>query len=242
MMVPGRAAPFPQAGLATPHYLASAAGQATLARGGNAVDALVAANLALGVVAPYYCGYGGDVFAIVWDGDLHGYLGSGRSPADATIGQVRDALDGAGLLVGPHAVTVPGAIAGWFALLERWGTRSFGELAADAVRYAREGFTLTPLGAGAAQAYRGLYREFPDWLAVYGDLAVGDRLVQEPLAQLIELLAADGPEAYYRGPVAAAVEAAIGRAGGFLNRSDLAAHEGQWVAPLRAPYRGSRHR
>ena len=80
-MVPGRAAPFPHAGLATPHYLASAAGAAVLARGGNAVDAIVGANLALGVVAPYYCGYGGDIFAIVWDGELHGYLGSGRSPA-----------------------------------------------------------------------------------------------------------------------------------------------------------------
>jgi gamma-glutamyltranspeptidase/glutathione hydrolase len=237
MMVPGRAAPFPRAGLATPHYLASAAGQATLARGGNAVDALVAANLALGVVAPYYCGYGGDLFAIVWDGELHGYLGSGRSPAAATIDQVRDALGGRGLLVGPHSVTVPGAIAGWFELLDRWGTRSFGDLAADALRYAREGFELTPLGAAAAQGLAGLYRDFPDWLAVYGGLGVGDRLVQEPLARLLELLAADGPDAYYRGPVAPAIESAIGRAGGFLTAADLADHHGRWAAPLRAGYR-----
>ena len=84
-MTPGVAARFPRAGLATPHYLASGAGAAELARGGNAIDAIVAANLALGVVAPYLCGYGGDIFAIVWDGELHGYLGSGRSPARATI-------------------------------------------------------------------------------------------------------------------------------------------------------------
>jgi gamma-glutamyltranspeptidase/glutathione hydrolase len=69
---------FPRAAVATPHYLASAAGAATLARGGNAMDAVLAANLALGVVSPYFCGYGGDIFAIVWDGALHGYLGSGR--------------------------------------------------------------------------------------------------------------------------------------------------------------------
>ena len=75
-----RARPFPHAAIATPHYLASAAGAGVLARGGNAIDAIVAANLALGVVAPYFCGYGGDLFAIVWDGELHGYLGSGRSP------------------------------------------------------------------------------------------------------------------------------------------------------------------
>ena len=98
-MIPGHALRFPQAALATPHYLASAAGAAVFARGGNAVDAIVGANLALGVVAPYYCGYGGDIFAIVWDGELHGYLGSGRSPAAATIAAVRDALGGTPLLI-----------------------------------------------------------------------------------------------------------------------------------------------
>src|SRR5205085_5233747 len=80
---------FPRAAGETPPYLASAAGLATLVDGGNAMDAVIAANLALGVVAPYYCGYGGDLFAIVWDGRLHGYLGSGRSPAAASIDAVR---------------------------------------------------------------------------------------------------------------------------------------------------------
>ena len=237
MIVPGRAAPFPRAGLATPHYLASAAGAAVFARGGNAVDALVGANLALGVVAPYYCGYGGDIFAIVWDGELHGYLGSGRSPAAATIDAVRDALGDTPLLIGPHSVTVPGAVAGWFELLDRWGTMSFGELARDAIRYAREGFEITPLAAAAAQGYRGFYRGFHEWQAVYGGLDVGDVLVQEPLARLIELLAADGPDAYYRGPVAESIAAAVGRYGGCMTRDDLAAHAGQWDAPLRARYR-----
>jgi gamma-glutamyltranspeptidase/glutathione hydrolase len=236
-MVPGRAAPFPQSGLATPHYLASAAGAAVLARGGNAIDAIVGANLALGVVAPYYCGYGGDLFAIVWDGELHGYLGSGRSPAGATIDAVRDALGDTPLLIGPHSVTVPGAVAGWFELLTRWGTMSFGDLARDAVRYAREGFAVTPLAAAAAQGYRDFYRGFDEWQAVYGALEVGDVLVQEPLARLIELLAADGPDAYYRGPVADAIAAATGRYGGLMTPADLAAHVGRWEAPLVAAYR-----
>src|SRR3954471_20034892 len=122
---------FPRGGVASPHYLASTAGLATLARGGNALDAAIAANLALGVVAPYLCGYGGDIFAIVWDGELHGYLGSGRSPATASVDTVRELLGDTPLLVGPHSVTVPGAIAGWFDLLERWGTRPFAELARD---------------------------------------------------------------------------------------------------------------
>ena len=84
---------YRQAALATPHYLATAAGSEVLARGGNAVDAVVAANLALGVVAPYLCGYGGDLFAIVWDGDLHGYLGAGRAPAASTLDAVRAATE-----------------------------------------------------------------------------------------------------------------------------------------------------
>ncbi len=120
-MTRGDAARFPRAGLATPHYLASGAGAAELARGGNAVDAIVAANLALGVVAPYLCGYGGDLFAMVWDGEMHGYLGSGRSPANASLERVTELLGDDPLLVGPHSVTVPGAIAGWFDLLERFG-------------------------------------------------------------------------------------------------------------------------
>ena len=236
-MIRGHAAPYPQAGVATPHYLATAVGANVLARGGNAVDAIVGANLALGVVAPYYCGYGGDLFAIVWDGELHGYLGSGRSPAAATIGAVRDALEGTPLLIGPHSVTVPGAVAGWFDLLERWGTMSFGELAADAIRYARYGFTITPLAAAAAQGFTRLYRNFPEWQAVYGGLGVGDQLVQAPLARLIELLATTGPDAYYRGPVAADISAALDRYGGFMETNDLASHYGCWDAPLVADYR-----
>ncbi|HEV2994073.1 MAG TPA: gamma-glutamyltransferase, partial [Acidimicrobiia bacterium] len=81
---------FPRAAVASPHYLASATGLAVLAGGGNAVDAAVAANLTLGVVAPYLCGFGGDLFAVVWDGGLHGYLGSGRSAAEASLDAVAE--------------------------------------------------------------------------------------------------------------------------------------------------------
>ncbi len=236
-MTPGVAARFPRAGLATPHYLASGAGAAELARGGNAIDAIVAANLALGVVAPYLCGYGGDLFAIVWDGELHGYLGSGRSPANATIEVVSELLGEDPLLVGPHSVTVPGAIAGWFDLLERWGTRSFADLARDAIRYAREGFELTPMGALSCRGFRGLYRGLDDWQAIYGKLEAGDVLRQPALAGLIELLAEGGPAAYYQGPVASAIAAALQRGGGLMDEADLAVHVGEWAAPMRARYR-----
>lgn len=236
-MSAGVAARYPRAGLATPHYLASAAGAAELARGGNAVDAIIAANLALGVVAPYYCGYGGDLFVIVWDGELHGYLGSGRSPAAATLETVRDRLGADPLLIGPHSVTVPGAVAGWFDLLDRWGTRSFGDLARDAIRHARDGFELTPSGALACAAFTGMYRDYPDWLAVYGDVGPGDVLRQPALARLIAHLADGGPDAYYRGDVAVDVAAALQRHGGLMAVEDLGAHAGEWTTPLLASYR-----
>jgi gamma-glutamyltranspeptidase/glutathione hydrolase len=227
---------FPRAGVATPHYLASAAGLATLADGGNAVDAAVAANLTLGVVAPYLCGYGGDLFAIVWDGELHGYLGSGRSPAAATLDSVVAEHDTMPTL-GAHSVTVPGGPAGWFDLLERWGTRTFAELGAPALRYARDGFEVTQAAAPVFDGCRFLYADFAPWTDVYGSVEAGTVLRQPALARTIELLAADGPGAYYRGPIADAIGATAQGAGGTLAATDLAGHAGQWVAPIRARYR-----
>jgi len=229
---------FPRAAVATPHYLASAAGAATLADGGNAVDAIIAANLALGVVAPYLCGYGGDLFAIVWDGSATGYLGSGRSAASVTPERVRERAGGGNMPVfGPDSVTVPGGVAGWFALLERWGTRDFGRLTEFATRYATEGFEVTPGGARAIAEGQQMYRAFPEWQAVYGNVHVGDVLRQPALARTIEWLATDGPDAYYRGPIGEAIAAAVQQHGGELTAGDLAAHSGAWAEPLHAAYR-----
>lgn len=233
----GRSARFPRGALATPHYLASAAGAAVLADGGNAVDAIIAANLALGVVAPYLCGYGGDVFAVVWDGSLHGYLGSGRSGADANPGQLLDAGATRMPMLGGPTITVPGAVQGWFDLLERWGSRTFGDLATAAGRFAAEGFPVTATGAETIAAAGTLYPDVASWQGAYGGLAPGDTLRQPALAALIRRLAADGPEGYYRGPVAEAIAAAVGGAGGWITAEDLAAHAGTWTDPLRAGFR-----
>jgi gamma-glutamyltranspeptidase/glutathione hydrolase len=230
---------FPHGGVATPHYLASTAGLATLARGGNALDAAIAANLALGVVAPYLCGYGGDVFAIVWDGELHGYLGSGRSPHAATIDVLRERTQSDTMpYFGPHSVTVPGAVAGWFDLLDRWGTRSFGDLATSALGYARDGFELTPTGAAFLGGSVALYEGFPALRAAYEGVEAGETLRQPALARTIETLAADGPDAYYRGPIADAIAESVQSLGGMLTAEDVAAYGGRWTQPLRAPYRG----
>ncbi|MEX0666060.1 MAG: gamma-glutamyltransferase family protein [Acidimicrobiia bacterium] len=229
---------YPRAALATPHYLASAAGYATLADGGNAVDAIVAANLALGVVAPYFCGYGGDLFVIVWDGSLSGYLGSGRSPAAATIERVQARAGQAGMPVfGPDSVTVPGAVAGWFDLLDRWGTRTFEQLAQFALRYAEDGFEVTPGGARAIAEGRQMYPGSTAWHGVYGDMQRGDVLRQPALARTIARLASDGPDSYYRGPIGEAIAVAVSESGGDLAPSDLSSHTGEWADPLLAQYR-----
>ncbi len=237
MSRPAEARRFPRAGLASPHYLASAAGLAVLAQGGNAVDAIVAANLALGVVAPYLCGCGGDLFAIVWDGRLHGYLGAGRAAAGATPDALREAGVEHMPFVGPHTVTVPQAVEGWFALLERWGTRSFGDLSTAAIGYAREGFEPSTTALRVLGGCKALYADFPAWQAAYGDAAAGAVLRQPALARLMELLATDGPDAYYQGRVADAVAVAVQAAGGFLTSVDLAAHMGEWGEPIVAGYR-----
>jgi gamma-glutamyltranspeptidase/glutathione hydrolase len=231
-----RAYRFPRAAIATPHYLASAAGLATLAEGGNAMDAVLAANLALGVVAPYLCGYGGDVFAIVWDGDLHGYLGSGRSASATSVDDIRS-RHGHMPVFGADSVTVPGGPAGWFDLLARFGTRDFAQLAAVAVRLAREGFEITPAGASVFLESRHMYGQFDDWMRVYGDVETGTVLRQPALARTIEALATDGPDAYYRGPIADAIVGALSRGGGVLGSDDLGSHTGEWATPMRASYR-----
>jgi len=227
---------YPRAAVASPHYLASSAGLAVLADGGNALDAALATNLVLGVVTPYLCGYGGDVFAIVWDGALHGYLGSGRSGARTSCDATRD-RHATMPVFGGETVTVPGAPRGWFDLLERFGTRSFGDLAATALRYARDGFEVTSAAATAFGESRMMYRHFPSWWAAYGDVAEGTVLRQPALARTIELLADSGPDAYYRGAVADAIVTTVGESDGVLTAEDLAAHAGRWVAPLRARYR-----
>jgi gamma-glutamyltranspeptidase/glutathione hydrolase len=230
---------FPAGAVATPHHLASAAGLTTLATGGNAVDAAVAANLVLGVVCPYMCGYGGDLLALVWDGELHAYQGVGRSPEAATVSGVRDrAGSGSMPVFGPHTVTVPGAVDGWFTLLERFGTRSFGDLASTALRYASEGFPLSRRGATFFARCRDLYSYFglDDFARVYASAAPGEWLAQPALAHTIKALGADGPDTYYRGPIGEAIAARLAESGSFMAPADLANHAGAWVTPLTAPF------
>jgi len=212
------AAVFPNAAVCSPHYLASAAGLAVLARGGNAVDAAVATNLVLSVVYAPECGPGGDLFAMVWkDGELHGLNSSGRLPAGAMLAP--SAVPRTGI----ESVTVPGAVAGWTALLKRFGTVPLRELAKPAVRYAREGVPragflqrVTPFLAPLLEKDRDARRIF---------LSEG-RLLQPELADTLERL-----DDFYTGEPAR-------RAPPPFTPDDFAAHRAEWVKPERLSWEG----
>jgi gamma-glutamyltranspeptidase/glutathione hydrolase len=229
---------FPSGCVASPHHLASTAGLAVLAGGGNAVDAAVATNLTLAVVTPYLCGFGGDLFALIWKDGLHAYNGSGRAPAAATPDAVRAAAGSDHMpLRGPLTVTVPGAVDGWFELLERFGSRSFQELSRRALAYAEAGFAPGALGAGTIARSKAELGAFETWSSVYGEAAGGRRLVQADLARTIRALANGGPEVYYRGPIAEAIAGEVRRLGGPMAPEDLSEHRGQWFEPLSTTYR-----
>jgi gamma-glutamyltranspeptidase / glutathione hydrolase len=240
---------FPRGAVASPHHLASAAGARVLADGGNAVDAAVATNLVLAVVAPYQCGVGGDLLALVHDGDATGIVSVGAMPAGATPVAIRAALDaghgGAVLVpgtdgmpsVGALPVTVPGAAQGWTHLLDRWGSRSLGELATAAVRYAEDGFTVSPHAAALVERARPVLGDQPGWSALFGRMRAGERFVQPDLARTLRALATDGPDALHRGPIAARMVEVLQQHGSTMTADDLAGHASEQVTPLRCAYR-----
>lgn len=241
---------FPRGCVASPHHLASAAGQAVLAGGGNAVDAAVAANLVLSVVTPYHCGVGGDLLAIVWDGRANGIMSIGRAPQGATPDAIRAAIDAghgdatdafpgtAGMPIrGALPVTVPGAAAGWFHLLERWGTRSFGDLATAATALALDGFPVSEHGAEHVVRATPKLSGQPGWAEHYGRMRAGERFVQPDLATTLGLLADLGPHVLYEGDVAERIAATLRAHGSTMTVEDLTRHTVDEVAPIRTPYR-----
>jgi len=209
---------FPHAAIATPHHLASSAGLAVLKSGGNAVDAAVATNLVLAVVYPHMCGLGGDLFAMVWsDGELSGLNSSGRLPAAAKLEGEKVPRTGIG------SATVPGAVAGWIALLERFGTRSIAELAAPAIRLAREGCPRASSLERVTKAAARLLERDEQATRIF--LAEGP-LKQPELAETLEAI-----DDFYAGPVAKNAPSPFAP-------EDFAEHRAEWVEPQRTEFAG----
>ena len=225
--------------VATPHPLATEAGVEALRAGGTAIDAAVAANAMLAVVYCNSCGLGGDAFALVWDpaeARLHGFNGSGRSPAALTPDVVRAAGHETMPLRGPHSITVPGAVDAWVQLLERFGRRSLADALAPAARTADEGYVLTGINVQSVRA--GLPMFDAHTRAVFEEVGdPGDHFQQSLLAASLRAIGEGGRDAYYGGPIGEEIARAVQAAGGVMTAADIAAHRGDWVEPIATAYR-----
>jgi gamma-glutamyltranspeptidase/glutathione hydrolase len=231
--------------VASEHPLASQAGAMILAQGGSAVDAVVAANAMLGVVAPMMCGMGGDLFAIVYEaksGRMYGLNASGWDPAGLTIDFLRSQGRTNMPQTGIHAVTVPGAVDGWAKLIERFGRKKFAILLAPAIRCAEEGFPVSELTAETWRASEEYLRQdasarrtfLPDGHAP----GTGEMFRNPDLAWSYRQLAAHGRSAFYRGAIARRIVADAARRGGTMTAADLSQFAGEWVTPISTTYRG----
>ncbi|CAN5349627.1 gamma-glutamyltransferase family protein [soil metagenome] len=223
----------------TPHPLATAAGVEALRAGGSAVDAAVAANAMLAVVYCNACGLGGDAFALVWhqvEQHLHGFNGSGRSPAALTIDAVRSAGPREMPAKGSLPITVPGAVDAWVQLLDRFGRRSLADALLPAAATAEDGYALTSINARAISAS---LPSFDDAARAVFERAggPGESFRQPMLAASLRAIAEGGREAYYGGPIGDEIARAIQAAGGLMTADDIASHSGDWVEPISTRYR-----
>jgi gamma-glutamyltranspeptidase / glutathione hydrolase len=221
--------------VATSQPLAAQAGLRMLERGGNAIDATVAAAMTLTVVEPTANGIGSDAFALVWDGSrLQGLNASGRSPRGLTAERF------AGLEAVPErgwdAVTVPGAVSAWIALWRRYGSLELSTIAEPAVHYAERGFRVGPLTARSWARAVEVMADQPGYAEAFlvdgrAPLA-GERFRLPGAAATLERIVETEGEAFYRGDLAERIAAFAGETGGLLTERDLAEHEPLWVDPI----------
>ena len=232
--------------VATSHPLAAQAGLRMLQAGGNAVDAAIATAAAMTIVEPVSNGLGSDAFCILWDGnELHGLNASGPAPAAWTPEYFRR-RHGADARTPPmrgwDAVTVPGAVAGWVALAERFGSLPFADLLQPAIEIAERGYLVPVIvqhkWAAAAPLLDGQPGYAEAFLPWGRAPRVGELFRFEAAARTLRLIAATRGEAFYRGEIAAAAAAHALENGGAMTAADFAAYAPEWVTPLAKDYRG----
>ncbi len=231
--------------IAASQPVAAATGLAVLRRGGNAIDATIAAALVLNVTFPMMCGLGGDVFAIIHhakSGKTYGVNGSGIAPHGASLEWFRShgytKMPGTGML----SVATPGGVRAYFDILERWGTMPFAELARPAIGYARDGFAVTPQLAAHFATAEAKLKEYPTSARVYLPQGraprAGEVLRQPDLAQSLEAVAAGGPDVLYRGALGERILAYANAHGGLWHGDEWAAHATDiYEPPIAVTYR-----
>ncbi|MDB4873911.1 MAG: gamma-glutamyltransferase [Gemmatimonadetes bacterium] len=231
--------------VASENVLASEVGARILENGGNAIDAAVATNAMMGLVAPMNDGVGGDLFAIVYEaktGKLYGLNASGWAPAGLTPAYLR----AKGLTEMPQrgiqSVTVPGTVDGWDKLLTRFGHKTFADVLAPAIAFADAGF---PVGEVVSVYWRdsekALKEDAPTARIFLPDghaPAAGTIFKNADLAWTYRQIAAHGRSAFYRGEVAKKILATSAAHGGTMAAADLADYAAEWVEPISTTYRG----
>ena len=227
--------------------MAVAAGIEILSKGGNAADAAVAVAAALNVTEPMSTGIGGDMFALFFDAEtkqVSALNGSGRAPAALTLERLKK--EGMDELppFHPYTITVPGACAGWFDLIEKHGTKLMSEILAPAIRLAEEGFAVAELTShfwrrGAERQFK--YAPSSIELTIDGRAPKAGEIFKNPgLVRTFKKIANGGKQAYYQGEIAEAIAKVIQGSGGCMTTDDLAAHTSTWEKPISVTYRGYR--
>jgi gamma-glutamyltranspeptidase/glutathione hydrolase len=230
--------------VATSHTQASVAGAQILARGGSAIDAAIAANAVLGVTEPMMNGMGGDLFAIYWEaktGKLYGLNASGWAPQALTLDYLRAKGATAMPEAGIDTVTVPGAVAGWNALHQRFGRLPWKDLFQPAIFYAEQGYPVPEVihaywqdAAGWISGDAESRRVFlPDGKAPQ----VGQVFSNPDVAKALRLVAQNGADAFYKGEIARAILSTSQSLGGTMSADDLAQFSPEWVSPVSISYR-----
>jgi len=235
--------------VSTSHPLAAQAGLRMLLKGGNAVDAAIAAAAAITIVEPVSCGLGSDAFAILWDGkELHGLNSSGVAPAawspeyfKAKYGTEADGLAKRPIR-GWDAVTVPGVIAGWAALHERFGKLPFADLMAPAIEIAERGYAVPPMVAhkwGLAVPELKDQPGYAETFMPHGRAPqVGEKFVMKAAAETLRKIAETRGRDYYEGEIAEKIAAYSKQCGAAMTLDDLRNYRPDWVTPIGKDYRG----
>ncbi len=229
----------------TSQPLASAAGLRILQQGGNAIDAAVAAAAVLNVVEPMMTGIGGDVFAIVYSSkseELAGLNASGRSPYAMNLEYMEKQGYRRVPEYGADSITVPGAVDGWFSLVERFGKLKMEQILAPAIDYAENGFPVSEIIANqwASEVPLLLKDEWASRTYLLDGRAPshGEIVSNRNLAATLRRIATGGRDAFYRGAIAERIVQAVRDKGGVLAPKDLADHKSEWVKPLSVSYKG----
>jgi len=232
--------------VATEHPLASQIGATILAQGGNAVDAAVAANAAMGLVGPMANGIGGDLFAIVYEaksGKIYGLNASGWAPAGLNIELIRkEGFTTSMPQSGIHSVTVPGCVDSWQKLLDRFGRKKLSSVLAPSIRLAEEGFPVTEIFSSYWVASETKLRKDTNAARVYlpGSRApkTGELFRNPDLAWSYKQIARHGRKAFYEGEIAKRILKCSTGLGGTMNVEDLKKFSSEWVEPISTTYRG----